>query len=64
MTAPIEPRQSIARLSADALWLQPSERDGDTRRTDPTRPFAIRAGHYLRFGFGGYWGSVWIEVRR
>ena len=46
------------------VWLKPGEREGDTRQTDPTRPFAVRAGRFLRVGIGGYWGCAWIEVSR
>jgi hypothetical protein len=51
-------------VQVELLWLGPSEREGDNRRTDPTRPFTVRAGSFLRVGVGGYWGLVAIEASR
>jgi hypothetical protein len=31
---------------------------------DPTRPFLVRGGSFARFGVGGWWGTVGLEVRR
>lgn len=31
---------------------------------DPTRPFFIRAVTYVRFGIGGKWGCIGMEVKR
>lgn len=54
----------IGRLSLLAVWLRPSEREGDTRHNDPTRPFCVRASSYTRAGIGGHWGSIALEMSR
>lgn len=43
------------------VWIWPHERDG---AHDPTRPFLVRAGNYVRFGLGGAWGCIGMEIDR
>jgi hypothetical protein len=46
-------------IEAVFVLLHPSEWERDA-----TRPFLIRGGSFSRFGIGGWWGTLGVEVRR
>jgi len=52
--------ESGRRVEPFAMWIPRDERDG----SDPTRLFLVRGVVFVRFGIGGEWGCIGVEIAR